>query len=242
MADATPSRGESARAHERVLEELQARIVEGSLRPGDHLPPERELSEQLGVSRGSLREALRVLEALGIVDARRGPGESGGTVIREEPGAAMTRLLELEIGLARFSLAEVVEARVMLERRALIHMPETADLAPARAYLDAMREPQAERRALLAADLSFHAALVAAAGSRLSTYLYRAIRGVAEAELARSVEAMTDEAWPIFWNRIWGEHAAILAAAEAGDGRLAADLAERHITAHYLPGVLSSGD
>lgn len=233
---------ETGRAHERVLDHIRDRIVAGELRPGDHLAPERELSEQLGLSRGSVREALRVLEAMGIVDARRGPGEAGGTVIREEPGEALSRLLQLEVGLARFSLAEVVEARVMLERRALIHMPRGANLSEAKRYLDEMRQPRAERRSLLAADLSFHAALVSAAGSRLATYLYRAIRAVAEAELVHSVEAMTSADWPIFWTRIWDEHAGIYAAAAAGEGRRAADLAERHITARYLPGVVQQGD
>ncbi len=60
------------RIYEQVVREIQRSLAAGELRPGNRLPPERELAERLGISRPSLREALRVLEAMGIVDRKPG--------------------------------------------------------------------------------------------------------------------------------------------------------------------------
>ncbi|MDD2422403.1 MAG: GntR family transcriptional regulator, partial [Heliobacteriaceae bacterium] len=65
--------------YEEIVEQLRALIAKGNLMPGDKLPSERELSERLGVSRASVREALTALEVMGILDVR--PGD--GTFVRE---------------------------------------------------------------------------------------------------------------------------------------------------------------
>src|SRR5204862_6394506 len=84
-----PVRGR--RAFEEILLQLEEAISAGHLSAGDRLPPERELATRFQVSRTSVREALRVLETLGIVSVRRG-AENGAT-LREEPGNALTQLL-----------------------------------------------------------------------------------------------------------------------------------------------------
>ena len=62
----------SKKVYEQVIEQIQESIFNGELKKGDKLPSERELSEQMRVSRTSIREALRVLETLGVVESKQG--------------------------------------------------------------------------------------------------------------------------------------------------------------------------
>ena len=81
------------RTYEQVMAQIEKRITDGHLGPGDRLPSEREFSQLLGVSRPSLREALRVLQALGIVEVRTGGGPEGGSVFVGHPGSGFADLL-----------------------------------------------------------------------------------------------------------------------------------------------------
>src|SRR2546426_12779268 len=67
------------RIYEEVASQIQRLISEGRLRPGDHLPPERELAGRFGVSRPPARDAIRVLELMGLLEPRQG----GGTVVKD---------------------------------------------------------------------------------------------------------------------------------------------------------------
>jgi DNA-binding FadR family transcriptional regulator len=101
-----------------VLSQIEQRIADGRLGPGDRLPGERELAERLGVSRAGVREALRVLEALGVLSSGVGSGPGAGSVVRSEgaEGAdALANLLRLQLALARFTLGELAEVRTRLD-------------------------------------------------------------------------------------------------------------------------------
>lgn len=74
-----------ARAWRVVLESIEADLLEQRLKPGDHLPPERELASTLGVGRSSVREALRVLEVMGLIRTGTGSGPSSGAIIIATP-------------------------------------------------------------------------------------------------------------------------------------------------------------
>ncbi len=95
-------------------------IVERGLQSGDRLPLEAEMVEQYGVSRESLREALRLLEAQGIVSIRRGPG--GGPVVGRASSMNLARTMTLYFQLAGATYEELLEAWRMLE-------PTAAELA-----------------------------------------------------------------------------------------------------------------
>jgi len=103
------------RTYEQVMAQIEQRILDGRLKAGDKLPSERELAQSLGVSRPSLREAMRVLEALGLVDIRVGGGPDGGAVLVQTPGDGAANLLKLQIALAHFSWDDVLETRLTLE-------------------------------------------------------------------------------------------------------------------------------
>ena len=87
------------RGFEVILDRLEAALLSGELSVGDRLPGERELAAGFGVSRTSVREALRVLEALGILEVKRG---TEGVSLRNEPGDAFADLLRLHIALGHY--------------------------------------------------------------------------------------------------------------------------------------------
>ena len=62
------------KVYEQVIEQIQKNIMDGTFKKGDKLPSERELSEKMAVSRTSIREALRVLETMGVVESKQGEG------------------------------------------------------------------------------------------------------------------------------------------------------------------------
>src|SRR3954471_17798208 len=98
------------RVAERVVDELRAFIERNGLQPGAKLPPERVLLEQLGVSRSSLREAVRVLSTLGLIDVRHGDGmyvaappeawtESSSAIFDATEEHALRNLVETRLGI-----------------------------------------------------------------------------------------------------------------------------------------------
>src|SRR6478736_10141939 len=102
--------------YELVLRRIEEQLINRTLRPGDRLPPERELATVLGASRPAVREALRVLQAQGVVKSAVGTGADSGTIVMSAPSGALTRLLKVHLAVASFPLSDVVQARVMLER------------------------------------------------------------------------------------------------------------------------------
>src|SRR6188474_2199105 len=98
---------------EEVVTQLREMIHRGDLRPGDRLPPERDLAKQLGVSRPTLRAGISSLAAVGVLQPRRGAGTF--VVEAEGPPSLDSSALRLMASLQRFSPAEMFEARRSLE-------------------------------------------------------------------------------------------------------------------------------
>ena len=164
----------STRIYEEIVRQIKTMIAEGRLVSGDRLPPERELAEKFLVSRTSVREALRSLESLGLVEIR--PGE--GTFIREASVDRLVEPLALVMASQREALAELFEARRLLE-------PAIAGLAASRAtpdeiqemerILEAQAEEIAAGRTGLAQDADFHAAIGRAAHNEAITRIAHAV-------------------------------------------------------------------
>lgn len=100
------------RSFEAVVEQIRGQINAGQLREGDRLPPERELAEQLGVSRNTVREALRSLENSGVLRLKKGPG--GGAFIHSGSGDAVTKALSDLYRLGSVQPSSLTEARLIL--------------------------------------------------------------------------------------------------------------------------------
>jgi GntR family transcriptional regulator, transcriptional repressor for pyruvate dehydrogenase complex len=98
-----------------VVEQIQETILAGKLKPGEMLPPERELKEMLQVSRGTLREALRVLEHKGLIEIKLGVG--GGAVVQDVSYDQINESLALLIRYQKVSLRHLTEFRVGVEGR-----------------------------------------------------------------------------------------------------------------------------
>src|SRR4029453_12712716 len=119
----------STRIYEEIVRQVKAMIAEGRLKGGDRLPPERDLAEKFVVSRTSVREALRALESLGLIEIR--PGE--GTFVREMSVEWLVEPLALVMASQREAIGELFEARRVLE-------PAIAALAAGRATPDEGQE------------------------------------------------------------------------------------------------------
>lgn len=218
------------RAYEVVLRWVDERILGGGLAVGDQLPAERELAGMLGVSRAAVREAVRTLQAQGVVRSSVGAGAAGGTTLTSVPSGALGRLLRLHVALANFPLPDVVEVRIALERlsaRLASTHASAEDHAVMRALLDEMDDPALPRERFNDCDTAFHVAIAAAAGNRLAKDLTSAIRESMRLPILdrfRSTDAWDDLA-PVLRR----DHEAIHAAIVRGDAEKAATLTEQHI-------------
>ena len=212
-----------------VVDAVEEQILGGALTVGDHLPPERELAALLGASRPAVREGLRMLEAQGVLRTV-GAGPGSATVVTALPGEALTRLLRLHLALSSFRTADVVEARVMLERRSAelaAQHAAPADLERVRAVLDRMDDPTLPIEDFNELDTEFHVGLADASGNRLVADMTRAIRGAVRDSLLAAFRALDD--WAGTATRLRAEHRAVHDAVVGGDPAGAADAVERHI-------------
>ena len=96
---------------QQIIEKITQSLIKGELKPGDRLPPEPELALQLGVSRTSLREALKTLSGLGVLNARK----RGGTFIATEGSQLMLNPLIFNLIIEKGSKDDLFELRVLLE-------------------------------------------------------------------------------------------------------------------------------
>lgn len=218
------------RAFEDVIVQVEEAIAAGRLQPGDRLPPERELALQLQVSRASVREALRVLEAFGVIAARRGRGADAGSVVTTGGQNGLAGLLRIYSLLNKVPLSDLVDLRVAVEsmtareaarRRAGERLVR---LAAEIAHVD-------DRGEFLQLDTGFHVELARASGNALAPLLMEALRET----IARQMRAAFDEVgdWDATRTRIAEDHAALAEAVEAGDSERAATTVEDHIRGFY---------
>lgn len=218
------------RAFEVVLGWVEERILTGALRVGDQLPAERELARQLDVSRAAVREAVRTLQAMGVVRSSVGAGGAGGTTVTAVPARALVRFLRLHVALANFPLDDVIEVRIALERlsvRLATRNARAADLARMRDALAAMSANVTDKAHYNDADTAFHVAIAEAAGNRLAADTTVAIRESMRLPLLDAFRYVG--AWEALVAKLEVDHHAIYEAVAAGDPDAAERLVEDHI-------------
>lgn len=228
------------RAHEQVMAQIEQRILAGELAAGDHLPNERDLSVLLDVSRPSLRESLRVLEALGIVDIRRG-GE-GGAVLVGTPGPGFVNLLKLQLALGQFSAMDVLETRIALEtwccREAALRRTDD-DLAALAAILDQMDDPGVDTRDFNRLDSEFHVRIAESTGNTLTAHLMQSLRVAINRQMIEAYAALDD--WRATAATVRSEHREILESLSQRDAEAASQHVHDHISDFYRA-VLLAGE
>jgi GntR family transcriptional regulator, transcriptional repressor for pyruvate dehydrogenase complex len=206
-----------------AIVKIKDMIVSGALGPGDRLPPEKELSETLGLSRSSLREAVKALEVIRVLDVRRGDG----TYVTSLDSQLLLEAMSFVVDLHRDdSILEILAVRRMLE-------PQAAALA-ARTItddqLDALEQPftelsGADLDALIAHDIAFHGAIATATGNEYLAGLLDSLSS--RTQRARVWRGITEGGSV---ERTVGEHRAILAALREHDAELAHALMLAHVS------------
>ena len=220
-----------SRSHELVLDQIEEQILAGTLHVGDRLPGERDLASHLQVSRSAVREAIRGLEAQGVVRSAVGSGKDAGTVVSAMPSEALTRLLRLHVALANFPMLDVIDARVMLERFSATLAADNAgpeDLEAMRAALDGMDRPGVGQETFNDLDTAFHVAIAEASGNRLVADMTIALRESMRRPILQALHTLGSD-WERVADQLRADHLAICAAIETGDGALAAERVDQHI-------------
>lgn len=225
------------RTHEQVVAEIEHRLVIGTLKAGDRLPPERQFAEALGVSRGTVREALRILEAIGVVEAGTGTGPASGSRIVNDSVSGMAMVLRIHMQLAAFHADDLTEVQLVIEQMAARRVAATAtdeDIAGLRALVKQMRSARTPR-AYHDLDAAFHAAIVRASGNGLSAVLMAALR-----DAQRRSSSAEFESWDDFIGKLAAvtvEYDAVIDAIVAGS----AVAAEGHPAGQLIDGGCGVG-
>ena len=226
------------RTHELVLQWIEKQLSDGHLALGGRLPGERAMAEQLQVSRTSVREAVRILEAMGVVRAGVGSGKDAGTVVIAEPGSALGSTLRLHVATRHLPVADIVETRVLLESWAAARAKVGAPALDEAAALLEQMDDSPDIETFLALDARFHVALAQAAGNTVVSAMMASLRGAIENYAGKLTGNLPD--WKATSDRLRAEHRAILAAVNADDGGRAADLVAAHIQGFYTEAGVGS--
>jgi DNA-binding FadR family transcriptional regulator len=215
--------GAAVAVTDEAIEKIKSMIVSGALRPGDRLPKEADLAAGLGLSRSSLREAVRALSLVNILDVRRGDG----TYVTSLKLPLLLEALTFIVDFHRDdSVLEFLQVRRILEPAAVAMAAEriSAEQCEAlRRLLDTLG-PDPEVPDLVANDLEFHRQIAAASGNSVLCALLETLSG--PTTRARVWRGLTQEG---VTERTLAEHHAILDALAGHDPEVARSWATVHI-------------
>jgi DNA-binding FadR family transcriptional regulator len=227
MAELKPEDSIAAkRAPIALADELREAILAGELREGAHLPPERMLATQSNVSRGSVREALRILQAEGLIETR--PGRNGGPVVRKPDGESLERPLTAFVRSRSIRLQELVEARLAIETAVarLASDNRTEQDLETLASINERIANAATREERIEANVDWHIALGRASHNELLAAIMYAVSQATYSVTSTDAYA----AVPGIRELTVDSHESIRKALEERD----ADAAERRIRRHIL--------
>src|SRR5271156_2959952 len=157
----------------RLIARIKGLIADGSISPGSKFPPEREMAKEFGVNRASVRQALKVLEIMGVLTQRVGDG----TYLSETAEFLLNEPLDFLVLLDDLSHHELFETRLIVEPELTARAAERAtaeDLSALRNAVFAMERSKTTRERL-EADMAFHNAVFRASGNRICQLLFRRI-------------------------------------------------------------------
>lgn len=220
-----------------IVEQIRSLIRDGRLAPGDRLPSERELAEQFGVSRVTVRDALRALEATGLVDIR--VGANGGAFLRAPSSSVAGQGMVDMLLMSALSPEEVAEARLMLELNTVLLAVRRAtqhDIAELRSICERAGELIEAGDYDVHLSWDFHDRLARATHNPAIELITKAFRGPLSMARARSREdaAAAHE-------RTLAEHTELVDAIEARDGARAQQVLAAHLVrSTSLEGQLAS--
>ena len=174
------------RVYTKVAEQLQAHIV-NNLKPGDMLPPERELVRLFGVSRSSIRDAIRSLESVGLLEPRQGIG----TVVRDLSADALVTPVASVLLKKRKVINELLDVRMIIEpalaRRAALHASDE-QIAEMQAILSQQEEKVRRGELATDEDSAFHYTVALAANNSVMLKLLRVLMDLLRETRERSLQ------------------------------------------------------
>ncbi|MBL8174761.1 MAG: FadR family transcriptional regulator [Bryobacterales bacterium] len=206
-----------------IVDQIAELIARGGLKPGARIPSEKELCRQFHVGRTSVREALRSLAALGVVESHAGDG----TFVAENAGAGLERSLRFAVLLDAREVEDLVEARVALETQLAglaARRRSDGDLVEMREAIAGMRAGREDGEAYLKSDLRFHLAIGRAAGNTILLKMLETTRGYLQTWIRETLASSKRRAGMSIT-----EHGRILAAVAAGDAEGAAEAMRMHL-------------
>ena len=206
-----------------AVERLREMILEGTLKPGDRLPKEADLAASLGLSRNSLREAVRALAMVRILDVRQGDGTYVSSLAADSLVEALSFIIEFHHDA---SVLELLEVRRVLEPAVCARAARLAtddDIRDLEAVL-AKSTASSPVDDLVNADLEFHHTIAKCCGNPVLASFAESLSG--PTQRARIWRGMTEEG---AMERTLREHAAILDAIRRHDAEIAAAWAAVHI-------------
>ncbi|MBP0456913.1 FadR/GntR family transcriptional regulator [Streptomyces montanisoli] len=214
-----PSRSEDAQAHIKQL------ILDRRLAPGDALPTETELTKLLDISRNSVREALKALQAMRIVDIRHGFGTYVGSLSLDSLAEGIAFRAAVRHHQGEAGLYELMAVREALETGLISSIAGAlppGDLASLRSIVDTMRQEAEQGGVAPATDRAFHSTLYGTLGNHLLSEVLDAFWSAMNQVRAELHGGPSD---PL---STWKQHQAIVTALETGDRQRAAETMHRH--------------
>jgi GntR family transcriptional repressor for pyruvate dehydrogenase complex len=172
---------------EAAFEQLIEYVVKGTWKAGDRLPPERELCQQFGIARTSLREALKAMELVGMLDSRVGDG----TFVCPRSEFLSRPLLWAFTGTDHEELVEIMEARALVEEKLAGLAAERAspeEVARIGETIRQMRDAIASGTSILEADMAFHLAVAEAAHNEVLRNAVQLLRNITRQWLQYKVQ------------------------------------------------------
>lgn len=201
-------------SRETISTEITRRLLEyllaGHVQPGDRIPSERQLAATLGVGRSVVREALKSLTLLGLVEVRQGDG----TYLKRADSELLPQVIEWGLLLGEKRVDDLIEAREHLEVLVAGLAAERRDegaLRDLRTHLDQMHEAMGDADRFVAADVAFHLRVAEASGNGTLHSIMSGIRTLLQVWISRVMHAASD------YRPSYDDHVAILEAIEAGD-------------------------
>ncbi|MBP2437468.1 FadR/GntR family transcriptional regulator [Microbacterium amylolyticum] len=223
---------EQPKAWRTVLDHVERRLRDGSLGPGDRLPGERDLAADLGVGRSSVREAVRVLEVMGVIRTATGSGPRAGAIVTTSAGSGVAQVLGLHAAAQAFAFGDVVDTRLVLEQDVVRMLAERrTPTGAAEEILAAMDHPDLDPAEFLALDAQFHNALAEATGNAVISTIMTGLRAAIETYVQAGAGEIRD--WSAMRARLQEEHRGVIAAIHAGESGVARDRIHDHISGYY---------
>jgi GntR family transcriptional repressor for pyruvate dehydrogenase complex len=227
LVSATPAM--RPRLSEVVLDHLMEKILAGTLRPGDELPSETELATAFKVSKPTVRDALRHLSALGLVEIRQGRPSTIGQV----SSTTLSQFFRFAVAGAPHKLQDITAARRAIEclaaPAAAININD-AEITELRALLAQWQKHTKDYEQWVALDVNFHRLIATASRNVLLPFLMDALRGLME-EVIRAPFARKTRPDP---ERVYQRHLALGNAIAQRDPKLALALMEEHFDASFM--------